>query len=125
MSNSVEKQLFEYFLGLLGQIKVYHWTTMSYSAHKALDELHGNLSGNIDDIMESYIGKSNIQPIADFNITMTANSNATNILTYLEQQKESIKTIRNKHFKGCTELQNIIDEMLSSINKSIYLCKLQ
>jgi len=125
MSNSIEKQLFEYFLGLLGQIKIYHWTTMSFSVHKALDELHSSLSGNIDEIMESYIGRSNIQPIADFNITMTANTNATNLLTYLENEKNNIKTIRNKHFKGISELQNIIDEMLSSINKTIYLSKLQ
>jgi len=125
MSNSIEKQLFEYFLGLLGQIKIYHWTTMSFSVHKALDELHSSLSGNIDEIMENYIGRSNIQPIADFDITMSANTNATNVLTYLENEKNNIKTIRNKHFKGISELQNIIDEMLSSINKTIYLSKLQ
>jgi len=125
MSNSVEKQLFEYFLGLLGQIKIYHWTTMSFAVHKALDELHSSLSGNIDEIMENYIGRSNIQPIADFDITMSANTNATNVLTYLENEKNNIKTIRNKHFKGISELQNIIDEMLSAINKTIYLSKLK
>lgn len=124
-TNTHEQYLFEYFLGLLGQIKVYHWTTMKYSVHKALDELHANLSSNIDDIIESYIGKSNIQPIKNFNIQMSANTNANNLIVFLEEEKINIKNIRNKHFKKCSELQNIIDEMLSSINKTIYLCKLQ
>ena len=120
-----EKYLFEYFLSLLGQIKVYHWSTMKYAEHKALDELHANLSSNIDDIIESYIGKFNIQPIKQFKINMTANTNVDNLIVFLEEEKINIKNIRNKQFKKCSELQNIIDEMLSSINKTIYLCKLQ
>ena len=124
-SNTIEKHLFEYFLGLLGQIKVYHWATMKYSNHKALDDLHSSLSSNVDDIIESYIGKSNIQPIKLFDINMSANTNASAVIEYLENEKINIKKIRNVHFKTCSELQNLVDEMLSSINKAIYLCKLQ
>ena len=120
-----EKYLSEYFLSLLGQIKMYHWSTMKYSVHKALDDLHANLSSNIDDIMESYIGKFNIQPIKQFKINITANTNIDNLMVFLEEEKINIKNIRNKQFKKCSELQNIVDEMLTSINKTIYLCKLQ
>lgn len=125
MSSTHEKYLFEYFLSILGQIKVYHWSTMKYSTHKALDELHENLSSNIDDIIESYIGKFNIQPIKHFDINMSANSNVNNLIEFLEIEKINLKNIRSKHFKNCSELQNIVDEMLSSINKTIYLCNLQ
>ncbi len=118
-----EKSLFEYFLGLLGQIKVYHWTTKSYSNHKALDDLHKNLSGLIDELMEVYIGKYN--PNEVFSITMTANSDASVIIPYLEENREIIRGFRNKNFKSCTEIQNILDTMMSNISNTIYLCRLQ
>jgi hypothetical protein len=98
---------------------------MKYSNHKALDDLHSSLSSNVDDIIESYIGKSNIQPIKLFDINMSANTNVSVVIEYLENEKINIKKIRNVHFKTCSELQNIVDEMLSSINKAIYLCKLE
>ena len=125
MSNNIEKNLMEYFIGLLGQIKIYHWTTMSYVIHKALDELHSNLSDNIDEVMEVYIGKYNRQPINKFEININANTDSSNILDYLELERENIRGIRNKYFKSSTEIQNIIDNMLGSISKTIYLCKLK
>jgi DNA-binding ferritin-like protein len=124
-SNNIEKHLMEYFIGLLGQIKIYHWSTMSYVIHKALDELHSNLSDNIDEIMEVYIGKYNRQPINKFEININANTDSSNILDYLELERENIRGIRNKYFKSSSEIQNIIDNMLGSISKTIYLCKLK
>jgi len=120
-----EKQLFEYFLGLLGQIKIYHWSTMSYSTHKALDDLHSSLSSNIDEIMEIYIGKFNRQPIQPFEIQMKANSDVSDIIGYLENERENIRGLRTKLFKSSSEIQNLIDNMLGSISRTIYLCKLK
>jgi len=121
----MEKNLFEYFIGLLGQIKIYHWSTMIYSNHKALDDLHSNLSNNIDEIMEIYIGKYNRQPIDLFTIEMKANSDTNDIIGYLEKEREIIRGIRNKNFKNCSEIQNLFDNILGSISKTIYLCKLK
>jgi len=120
-----EKHLFEYFLGLLGQIKIYHWSTMSYSTHKALDDLHSSLSSNIDEIMEIYIGKFNRQPIESFEVQMRANSDVSDIIGYLENERENIRGMRTKLFKSSSEIQNLIDNMLGSISKTIYLCRLR
>lgn len=120
----MEKVLFEYFLSLLGQVKIYHWTTMSFTSHKALDELHENLSDNIDKIMEIYIGKFNRQPIDVFNLTMKANSNVATLITFLETERENLRGMRNKNFKNCSEIQNLIDNMLGDISRTIYLCRL-
>lgn len=125
MSAINEKFLFEYFLGLLGQIKVFHWSTMSYPHHKALDDLHSSLSSNIDELIEVYIGKYNRQPLEIFDISMNATSNTIKLLDYLKNNSELIRNIRNKHFKNCSEIQNILDSMLSSINRTIYLCHLE
>ena len=119
-----EKIYIEYFLGLLGQIKVFHWSVMKYSQHIALDKLHSSLSENIDKFIEIYIGKSNKQPLGIFDIKMTANSNTSNIINYLELEIEKIKKIRGSLNK-ITELQNIIDEMLGNINQCKYLLNLQ
>ena len=42
-----DKIYIEYFLNLLNQIKLFHWTVMKYSEHIALDKLHSSLSENI------------------------------------------------------------------------------
>lgn len=119
-----EKLYFEYFLGVLGQIKVFHWCTMSYSIHKALDELHKSLSDFTDEFIEVYMGKSNKQPCPLFTISMNANNDVTNIIEYLEEQREIIRNMRNKQFKTLSEIQNILDSMMSSISNTIYLCRL-
>lgn len=121
----MENKLFEYFLGLLGQIKIYHWTTMSYPIHKALDDLHSSLSNNIDEIMEIYIGKFNRQPIESFEIEMKANTDTRDIIGYLEKEREVIRGIRNKNFKNSSEIQNLLDNMLGSISRTIYLSRLK
>lgn len=112
----------EYFLGLLAQIKLLHWSVTNYAAHVALDKLHSELSENIDKFVETFIGKNRLQPIQIFTINITASSNCENIIEYLQNQHENIKKIRTA--VKATELQNIIDEMLGNINQSIYLLNL-
>jgi hypothetical protein len=119
-----EDKLIEYYLGLLGQIKLYHWSVMKYSKHVALDNLHSNLSDNIDKFVECYIGKYNKQPLPIFTINTTATSYTANIIGYLETQRENLKKIRNQ-FSKSTDLQNIIDEMTGNINQAVYLIKLE
>jgi len=113
----------EYFLGLLGQIKLFHWSVKSYAAHVALDKLHSALSDNIDKFMEVYIGKFELQPIEKFVITMNATSDCSNICSYLQKQNENIKKIRTSLNKA-TELQNILDEIMGNINQCLYLLNL-
>jgi hypothetical protein len=125
MTSINEKILFEYFLGLLGQIKVFHWATPSYSKHKALDDLHSSLSNDIDELMEVYIGKFERQPLEIFTISMNATSNTKDLIQYLQEQREYIRGIRNKNFKNYSEIQTILDNILSSVSRTIYLSKLE
>lgn len=116
----------EYFLGLLGQIKLFHWTTSKYSSHKALDDLHKNLSEDIDKFIEVYIGKfdlNNTNMKTSFHINMKAETNNENgIKEYLKFHTEILKNLRKKL---STELQNIIDNMIANINQSLYLLNLE
>ena len=119
-----EKIYIEYFLNLLSQIKLFHWSVMKYSQHIALDKLYSSLSDNIDKFIEIYIGKFNKQPISIFNIEISISSDTSDINNYLELEIEKIKKIRTSLTKA-TELQNIIDEILGNINQCKYLLNLQ
>jgi hypothetical protein len=119
-----EGKLMEYFLGLLGQIKVFHWATMEYSKHKALDDLHASLNTYIDTFIEVFIGRYKKQPLKNFKIEMTAHSDLTKLDKFLEVERENIRKLHTQ-FKTVSELQNTLDEMLGSINKTIYLCNLK
>jgi hypothetical protein len=114
----------EFFLGFLGQIKLFHWYAIKYSEHIALDNLHISLSENIDKFMEIYIGKFNKQPIKPFIITMNATNEINNMRTYLNTQIEMLKKIRSNCNKS-PELQNIIDEMYGNINQCIYILRFE
>ena len=89
-------------------------------------DITSSLSNNIDELMEVYIGKYERQPLEFFDISMKATSNSNGLLEYLKENREMIRNIiRNKHFKNCSEIQNILDNILLSISKTIYLCKLE
>lgn len=118
----------EYFLGLLAQIKLFHWTTNKYSIHKALDELHKNLSEDIDKFIEVYIGKHDLNSNQITNISIKTNATTMNndgIKNYLKYHNQKLKKLRNFFNKHSTELQNIIDNMVANINQSLYLINLE
>jgi hypothetical protein len=118
------KNLFEYFFGLVGQIKLYHFSTMKYSTHKILDDFHEGLSDFVDKLLEVYIGRYNKQPLELFEINMKATTDISNLLSYLETEREVIRGIRNKTFKTNCEIQNIMDEIIALFDRTIYLCNL-
>jgi hypothetical protein len=116
----MEQQLIEFAFQALNQIKLAHWATMSYAKHKALDDLHSNLSGHIDNLVETYIGNQMI-PLGPFTV-QTTSSSTTDILPFLHTAYKRIKRFRKAI--PVTELQNIMDEMLSDINQAAYLLRL-
>ena len=119
------KNLFEYFFGLIGQIKLYHFSTMKYSTHKTLDDFHEDLSDIVDKLLEVYIGRFSKQPLEIFEINMKATTDISNLLSYLERERDTVRGIRNKTFKGNSEIQNIIDEIIALFDRTIYLFNLE
>ena len=107
-------------MSFLNQIKLSHWVSRSYSEHKALDKLHSDMSEHIDKLIETSMGNSeNQQIVCEINTSISSN---INILKYLINRYNFLKKYRNT-IKP-TELQNIIDEMLTDINQAIYLLRL-
>lgn len=120
-----EADVIQYFMGLITQVKLFHWSTMSYAKHVALDKLHGALSEKIDSFVESYLGKFKKQPLKAFTIQTKAESDTSGLNKFLETTNEKL-SIMHKMFEKekAPELANIIEEMMSEIDTTMYLCKL-
>jgi hypothetical protein len=114
------------FLEILLMIKLFHWKTTSFATHKATDELYASLNLNIDSFIEVLLGKSG------YRTDLLSNKNIALIdLNSQEQLKSKIDSIKgylvgldsNKALSTMSnsDLFNIRDEILSDLNKFLYL----
>ena len=110
-------------LTLRNQIKIYHWETMSFSRHKATDQLVEKLDDAIDTFVEVYIGKYG-RP------NLTARTGRIQLRNYKDEEaatllKEGVDWMSEKLPKllkpSDTDLLNIRDEILGHLNQTIYL----
>ena len=130
---SVKKHMLKYMLQMLMTVKLYHWNTLSFSVHKATDGLYGDLNTLIDQFVEVLLGKHN--NISDSQRHDILNINSLKLHTYkdngkfkkeLEEYKKFLMNL-DKHFnKGDnSDLLNIRDEILATLNKMSYLLTLK
>ena len=132
-SNIAKKQMITYMLQMLMTVKLYHWNTLSFSTHKATDELYGELNTLIDQFVEVLLGKHN--NVSERNKHEILTIKTLHLHTYKEngkfkQQLEMYKKYLvglSKHFSNGenTDLLNIRDEILATLNKISYLLTLK
>ncbi len=118
----MEQKLIEFSLNVLNQVKLFHWATKSYAAHKALGDLHDLLSESVDDLVESYIGAAGRQPLGLFEITTVANTDLKQVIPFLKEAGATLRRIRTD--LKASELQNKVDEMLGAMDRTSYLLNL-
>ena len=110
------------FFHMTTTIKLYHWQTTSFARHKATCELHGELQSLIDNFVEVYMGRYQ-RPVFEsgFKISiqeLTDLSAVEAIQQYIDFLKNELpRSLESKD----TDLLNIRDEMLSNLNKTLYL----
>ena len=138
---NTESAIVSTFLNTLNMIKLFHWKTMQYSAHKATDELYQDLGSKIDTFVEQLMGLLNTR--IDVNPQTNVAVNCDNLETlctrlkkfrlYLENMPLSRymrSTNRSTSSRGGTfahqyDLLAIRDEMIGTINKFLYLSTLR
>ena len=114
------------FLEILIMIKLFHWKTTSFATHKATDELYASLNTNIDNFIEVLLGKSGSRTdllshkniaLIDLNSQEQLKSKIDSIKSYLVDldSNKALRTMSN------SDLFNIRDEILSDLNKFLYL----
>lgn len=132
-SVSSKKQIVTQMLQMLMTVKLYHWNTLSFSTHKATDELYGSLNTLIDQFVEVLLGKHN--NISERNKQEILAVKTLHLHTYKDNGKfkHQLETYKkyliglNKHFsqRENSDLLNIRDEILATLNKISYLLTLK
>jgi hypothetical protein len=110
-------------LGLLNQIKIYHWQTKSYSEHKALGKAYESLDGLVDGFIESYMGSSGSKINAGFKLSLVDYTPKSS-MELMNQAETFMRGELEKAISGKSELLNIRDEMLAVIQHTKYLLSL-
>lgn len=109
----------------LTSIKMYHWTTKSYPAHKTTDKLYAKLQDLMDTFVETSLGhyehKQMLQhKIKTINVTPIINNKS--LEKYTNHYKKELKNIRNKiSDKSASEIINVIDDILTELDVFLYL----
>ena len=127
-SSALKANIVRSFLEMLNAIKLYHWKTESYSQHKATDELHEKLSENVDQFVEVLLGKEQKSShksritMVEKHMRMMDSTGERDFIEKIHHYRTTLidmSQFLNK--KTDSDLLNIRDEMLASINQFLYL----
>ena len=124
-------------LKMLNQIKVYHWQTKSFSEHKALDMAYGALGELIDQFVEVYQGTFGrlkassgsflfeLENLQTENLPSEGESEPVGLEGKIDQWITYLKSFNSDpDLSDKTDLLNIRDEMLGTLNQLKYLITL-
>jgi len=107
------------------QLRILHWQTRSYARHKAYGKTYDTLGDLIDTFMEVHMGKYGRFELEEKTIAID-NLDEMKISEFLDQSVEFLVSFTEKlNSEKDTDLLNIRDEMLASINKLKYLLTLK
>jgi DNA-binding ferritin-like protein len=132
-SKITKRQIVRYMLQMLITIKLYHWNTLSFSVHKATDDLYGVLNTLIDQFVEILLGKGdNVSEKKKHDIL---DMKTLHLKTYKDNGafKNEIESYK-KYMIGLSsvftqrensDILNVRDEILATLNKMSYLLTLK
>ena len=124
--SAFQKEITIVFFEMLLMVKLFHWKTSSYAAHKATDDLYTKLNANMDSFIEVLLGKTGLR------IDLMGTKSIRLIdLSSLESFKREIESFKgylvslndNSTMKRMsnTDLYNIRDTILGDLNQLLYL----
>ena len=106
-------------LGCLTAVRTFHWASSSYSEHQALGELYESISELLDTFVEQFQGRYGRFDRTRLN--QAPISSESDALSYLRDAREFIDEKRSEQdFTAETSLQNVIDEIVGEIDRTIY-----
>jgi hypothetical protein len=123
---SFQKEITLVFLEILIMIKLYHWKTTSYAAHKATDELYGKFNEHMDRFIEVLLGKngSRVDLMNHKQIKLIDLSSSESLKREIDGFKGYLVSLdENKALQGMSnaDLYTIRDEILADLNQFLYL----
>lgn len=114
--------IIQVFFNMLLNIRLYHWSTTSYARHTGSGALYDALGLLIDQFTETYMGRYKRPEFkSSFNVQVKQ-FHDSNISDALREYIQFLKyEVPNYLKESDTDLLNIRDEMVSEINKTLYL----
>jgi len=113
----------EELIGILFQSRdithLTHLRTSSFAEHKALNKFYDNILDLIDDLTETYFGVINDKPEIEI-----PSSSSTDAIPYLNELRTIVLDNRGAFDMNNSYLQNIIDEILALISRTLYMLTL-
>lgn len=116
-------EIINVLMNLYDQVKIYHWQTMHFPRHEAAGKLIEALDDQIDTFVETYMGRYG-RP------KLTARTGTIHVRNFNDKQaiallKDAIDwmthTLPKKLKREDTDLLNIRDEIVGTLNKTLYL----
>ena len=125
MENKELQQYIQDIIQLQTQIKFFHWQTKIYAKHNALGDLYDAITGNIDEFSETAMGKYGRIAVDGLSYTFI-NVSDENVISVIDGGIDiCIKITGALDSKVDTDLLNLRDELLGSLNKTKYLLTLK
>ena len=116
-----------FFMHLRNQIKLYHWQTKVYSRHIASDKALETLDRLVDEYVEVYIGKYGRPKMTTKSGTIhlqnLSEAGATRMIMASVKYLEGPLTKKLKSTD--TDLMNLRDELIATLNQLLYLFTLK
>lgn len=117
------ENIVDHLISYQQQFRILHWQTKSYARHKAYGDFYDSFSGLMDDFIETHMGKyGRVKTGGKIEIS---NMNDVQIKDYLEEIEQFLIELSEEYDeRKDSDLLNIRDEMLGSVNKLKYLLTL-
>lgn len=102
-------------------LKLLHFQTKLYGAHKTIDTYLTTFSTNFDRFMEVAQGSFGVVTLSSYDIQHKTLSDKT-VFSYMDKFVKSLESLTHS-IKNCTDLLNIKDELIAEANQLTYLLK--
>lgn len=117
-------------LSFLNVIKVYHWRTRDYNVHVNTDELVESMTKHVDKFIENYLGMNNINPRSKRFDFSNIHTTKLVIIEDIPMFRKYLEKFKHRLMKNITDKDGVTsvlirDDMLESVNKSLYLLSLK
>ena len=119
----MEKELLANVLQIQGQLKVLHWQTQSYAEHNAFERTYETLEDLLDKLIETYSGKYQRPKFGGVKQITFADYENLKVDKFLEAFEDFMSN--SFMAQQDSELSNIKDEILASIQTLKYLLTLK
>ena len=109
------------------QFRILHWQTKSYAKHNAYGSIYESLDGFIDEFIEIYMGKYGRVSFnsGEGNINLK-NTDSLDLNSFIKENISWLKGLSQKlNSENDSDLLNIRDEVMGSLNKLRYLLTLK